>query len=178
MTPVPPPTPPFGVEVLPAPGGTVLRRKWFSRWVFVPIFFAAGWDIFAFFFYCLIVSLGPVPGVAMVFPLVGLAVAVVVTYAVLAAVWNRTEITVTTQSVRVDVGPLPWPGNKTVAAAQIREVKVVSRYVGKGGSIHRVLYLDAQCHEHPLLNRAITLDWAEFVATAIRRQLRLPPPAG
>ena len=175
MTRIPPPTPPAGVDVVPAPDGTVLRRKWFGRWRFVPLCFAVAWDIYACVFYRLIVGLGPVPLVAMFFPVAGLVLAVIATYAAFAAVWNRTEITVSTLAVKVDIGPLPWPGNKTIPAAQIRGVKVVSRYAGRGGWTHRVLYLDAQSQKRTLLNRAATLAWAELVAATLRWHLRLPP---
>ena len=113
----------------------------------------------------------------MFFPVAGLVLAVVATYAALAAVWNATEITVSSHDVKVDIGPLPWPGNRVVPAAQIREVKVVSSYAGRGGWIRRVRYLDAQRRECPLLNRAATLEWANFVAATVRWHLRLPPPA-
>ena len=178
MTPVPSPVPPVGVEVLPVPSGTLLRRRWYRRWVLVPIFFALGWDVYAAFFYRLIVGLGPVPAVALFFPVAGLCLAVLGTYAALAAVLNRTEITVSAQGVKVDIGPLPWLGNKAVPATQIRAVEVRLRFVNRGVRSYRVLYLDPQRRERSLLRRPITREWAEFVATTIRQHFRLPPPVG
>ena len=178
MTRTPPPSPPAGVDVLSASDGTLLRRKWFGRWRFLPLCFAAAWDLYAFFFYRLIVGLGPVPAVAMFLPVAGAVLAVIATYAAFAAVWNRTEITISTQGIKVHIGPLPWPGNKIIPAARIGGVKVVSRYAGRGGWIRRVLYLDAQRRERPLLKQAATLEWATFVAATVRWHLHLPPPAG
>ena len=172
--PTPPLTPPVGVEVLATPGGIVLRRRWYNRMLIIPLIFAAGWDVFAVFFYRLILSLGPVPAVAMVFPVAGLVLAVAVTYAMCAALVNRTEITISAGSVRVAVEPLLWPGNKMVASTQIREVLVKLRYVGRGGRTYRVLYVDPQHQERGLLARAATQDWARFVAASVCRRFRLP----
>ncbi|MCM2266207.1 MAG: hypothetical protein NDI60_00375 [Elusimicrobiales bacterium] len=99
----------------------VLIRRWFSaKFVFL-LFFCAFWDGFLIFWYGIALSKGA-PLLAMVFPLIHVAVGVGLTYFTLAGFLNRTRIKMSTGEVSIKHYPLPWAGNRTLRRQEIDQL--------------------------------------------------------
>ena len=64
---------------------------------------------------------GP-PLMALLFPLLHVSVGVGLTYYVIAGFLNRTEVRATRGELSVSHGPVPWPGNKSVAAHAVEQL--------------------------------------------------------
>lgn len=112
----------------------VITRRWMSaKFVFL-LFFCVFWDGFLFFWYSMAFAKGA-PLMAILFPLIHVAVGVGLTYFTIAGFVNRTRINVNPAEIRIKHYPLPWAGNRTVQRAEIEQLfceEKVSR--GKNGS--------------------------------------------
>jgi hypothetical protein len=103
-----------------AGGRLVIVRRWFSTQLFFQALFCVLWDGFLFSWYA-------TPGRARdlwftLFPFINVAVGVAITYRTLAGFFNRTWITATPASLTIRHGPLPWLGNREIAAGDIAQL--------------------------------------------------------
>jgi hypothetical protein len=62
-------------------------------------------------------------------------------YGLLVGAANRTTFMVSPSTLRVTRGPLPWPGNRSFHADDVRGLETDSNMVGRGGSMY---HLDAE----------------------------------
>jgi hypothetical protein len=171
----PTPTIPEGLDLLSAANGLVIRKVWLT-WKIAPLaLFAIVWDGFLFFWYHQVLSQPHPPLVAVLFPIGHIAVGIGITYYVIASLVNKTDIIISSSSVRVAIGPAPWIGNKEVSVDEITEVVVRERSGNRGGKSYTVMYADHARKERKLAASFPESDQAEFVAQTIRDSLGLNP---
>jgi hypothetical protein len=97
-----------------------IQYRWFRWTVLAMALFCVIWNGFLVAFFLPLILHG-----AWQFALFGsvhAAVGVGLTYATLAGFLNRTRIRTTGRRIRVDHGPLPWLGNRTVDADSIEQL--------------------------------------------------------
>ncbi len=110
-----------GVTIQNTPGGVEISRRWFHpRYIFMA-FFCVIWDVFLLFWYGAAFSMRG-PAIMFLFPLIHLTVGAVLTYTTLAGFVNTSYITLNRQEVSVRHAPLPYPGNKAIPAADVRQL--------------------------------------------------------
>jgi hypothetical protein len=126
---------PGSVQILKDEKGACLVQRWFSaRYIFMGLF-ALIWDGFLVFWYSMAIGSGA-PLVFILFPALHLAVGVYITYSTLAGFFNRTNVELTRDELAVWFEPLPWPGEKTVKTADIKQLycKESHSYSRRGGT--------------------------------------------
>lgn len=166
------PTIPEGLDLIPTPDGMIIRKVWLS-WIIIPMgLFVLVWDSFLFVLYNAMLSDGW-PGIMILFPSLHLAVGIGLTWYVLASLVNRTDIIVSSTSVRVTHRPAPWPGNKEVKAENISEILVRMRVGNRGSRTWSVMYAGRARRERKLVAWIAQSDQAEFIARVIREVLGL-----
>ncbi len=106
--------------------GIQLTYRWFSPILFFLLFFCIAWDGFLVFWYSMGIAgagqMGAAALIFLLFPICHVAVGIGLTYFVLAGFLNRTWIDATRDGLRVRHGPVPWRGNKTLAAENIDQL--------------------------------------------------------
>jgi hypothetical protein len=107
-----------------------------------------------------------------------LAVMAAIGYYGLALTLNRTDITVDSNTLNVRHGPVPWPGNRTIRTAAVRQLyckKVTHRRKSKWGneSFHYTynVMLLTQRRTVPLVKRLGSMDEAVFIEQSIEKYL-------
>ncbi len=115
-----------------------LSWRWFRPVFLFLVFFCIAWDSFLVFWYAMAIGGGPpfpFNLIMILFPIAHVAVGVGLTWYTLCGFVNRTVVAVRNHELTVRHGPLPWPGNLTLDAGDIRQFYVrekVSR--GKNGT--------------------------------------------
>lgn len=99
----------------------VIRWRWFTPAYLFMALFCVGWDSFLIFWYSIAFRSHNAPWLMIVFPVVHVAVGVGLTYSVLCGFLNRTTLEITPDWLTIRHGPLPWAGNRQLAAAQLRQ---------------------------------------------------------
>ena len=99
---------------------TIVRR-WFTPALFFLVFFCCIWDGFLIVWYS--IALSSMPGdmawLALLFPLLHVAVGVGLTYYTICGFVNRTTVHVASGELRVSHRPLPWPGARRIAVLDL-----------------------------------------------------------
>jgi hypothetical protein len=99
----------------------VIYQRWYS-FKYIPMaFFCVAWDAFLVYWYGMAFSQNA-PWIFVVFPVAHLAVGIWITYSTLAGFFNRTVLEVTSDEVSVWSEPLPWPGEKTIKTANLKQL--------------------------------------------------------
>jgi hypothetical protein len=75
---------------------------------------------------------------ALVFPLIQVGSVLFLTYATLCHLVNRTRIAVESGVLSVRHGPLPWPGNRTMAVAELSQLFCEEHVTRKGPRTYSV----------------------------------------
>lgn len=110
-----------GVNVQNVPNGVEISRRWYHpRYIFLA-FFCAIWNVFLLFWYGAAFSMNG-PAIMFLFPLIHVAVGVMLTYTTLAGFLNTSTISLNRQEISVRHAPLPYPGEKTIPAGDVRQV--------------------------------------------------------
>lgn len=173
------PRPPrFQVQEL---GGTWrLTYRWF-RFVHVGMaVFCVAWDSFLIFWYGIALSSHNTPWIMVVFPIGHLAVGVGLTYAVLTGFLNRTTLELAGGQLTIRHSPLPWPGNRSIPANQIRQLYVTQNpNHGKSNNSQAVRFdLSAGLNNGAkvkLLGGFQDTDGPRYLENELERRLKLPP---
>lgn len=110
-----------GILVESTAEGLTIRRRWFHPRYIAMAFFCVVWDVFLLFWYGAAFNMNA-PAIMFLFPLIHLAVGAVLTYTTLAGFLNTTYVDLTHSEVRIEHAPLPYPGNKRLAAADLRQL--------------------------------------------------------
>lgn len=164
---------PQGLELLSTSHGIIIRKIWRS-WKILPLaIFAAIWDSFLFFWYSQVITSHHAPLMAILFPIGHVAVGVGLTYYVVIAWINKTDVVVSASSVRVSSGPAPWVGNREVPTDQITDVVVRVRQGNRGRRTYEIMYVDPSRREKKLVSWLSEADQAEYIAATIRDTLAL-----
>lgn len=99
----------------------LIAFRWFSPLFIGLLLFCVFWDAFLAFWYYLAFTKGG-PLMMKLFPLIHVSVGVGLTYYVIAGFVNRTLIRVGPGELSIRHVPLPWPGGKTVARAELEQL--------------------------------------------------------
>jgi hypothetical protein len=98
-----------------------IYQRWFNvSYLFMAVF-CIFWDGFLIVWYGLALTTGA-PVMALLFPLVHLAVGIGLTYSTLAGLFNRTVVELTSDELAIWYEPLPWPGEKTLKVRDIKQL--------------------------------------------------------
>jgi hypothetical protein len=96
-----------------------LTWRWWRARHWMQAIFCIAWDSFLIFWYS---NTSGSPWIATVFPVAHVAVGVGLTYATIAAAFNRTRITVESGVVTIAHGPIWWWGNRVLAALDVEQI--------------------------------------------------------
>ncbi len=132
-------------EVLPS--GLRLTYTWFTPAAWFLLVFCVLWNGFLVMWYSKAGSIidwskgldalaGP-EAMFVLFPLLHVAAGIGITWFTACSFVNRTMIDVSPREIRVRIGPVPWPGNRAVAPAQVAQVyrEEIVRHTKNGQSI-------------------------------------------
>jgi hypothetical protein len=163
-------------------GGLTIRRRWFSPAILFLAVFAVGWDSFLVFWYATAFATGA-PWIMVVFPVVHLAVGVVLTYSVVACFLNTTTVTAEDGRLTVRHGPLPWPGNTDLETADFDQLYCEEKvHRGKNGEsrTYAVSALTRGGTKRKLLDGLTDADQAVFIEQRLEDYLKIKdrPVAG
>lgn len=126
----------------------VIERRWLDRDSIVPatsraVLFNA--FLAVFFYHSSSLFISPTTGTispAIAIAAILLATGISLVYGVATAWLNRTVIVVTRTTISVRHDPLPWPGNKVISTAGIRQLHVVMSKWGRSVRRRRVFTAD------------------------------------
>lgn len=153
-----------------------IKRRWFS-FIYLPLlFFCIAWDSFLVFWYSMAFGDANAPWLMFVFPICHVAVGVGLSYFVLAGLLNTTTISVDSQEIRIRHRPIPWRGNATYSAKQIRQLYVKHDGTEVNGSKCCALY--AMLHDRQevkLVSGLLDKKQAQAIELAVERHLGIEP---
>jgi len=153
--------------------GFTLVRKWLSPATYFFLFFALFWNGFLVVWNVIAFSSGQY--FMALFSLIHGAVGLSLGYKVVADFANKTRIQVTFGTLKVNHGPLPWPGNAEIASAEIVQFfvrRTVSRS-SKGGSSssYAVMWMDQNQKSHHLIKGLTSPDQALYIEQELETYL-------
>ena len=145
-------------------------RRWFSAESIGVVIFALSCDGLIFRFASgALSSRSDLPDLLFVCALV--AVGLLLTYAGLAGLLNRTEITVDRGALSVRHGPLPAPGRREIPAGEVRQLFVVAQRVKNGGVWYELRAVVARGPVVTLAGGLTNPHQAHFLERAIEEHL-------
>lgn len=158
--------------------GQSLSVKW--RW-FKPIsvflaFFCLFWDGFLVVWYSIAFGMEDSPLMMKLFPLIHVAVGLGLTYFTVATFVNTTEIEATRSRLQVRHGPLPWAGNLSVDANELKQLYGMEhRHRTKNGTNYTwsLNAVDRQGHRKVLLSGLDEVGQVLWLEQALERTLRI-----
>lgn len=112
---------PKNLSLAAAPDGFTLTRRWFSLGNIFLTIFVIIWDGFLLFWFGGVAAVGA-PPIFFIFPLLHVAVGILLTYTVLAGYLNTTEIRLAGSLLSITHGPLPWPGNTQIPVTDLDQL--------------------------------------------------------
>jgi hypothetical protein len=155
--------------------GSVFRIQW--RWPRIAALliavFAAGWDAFLVSWYSTALTLGERSSGMALFALPHTVVGLVLPYVALAFLFNSTRVEVGEGQLRVRHRPIPFPGNKTLAANDVRQLFSVERIGRKGSVTYDVMARLASERETKLVSGLTDERQARFIEQRIESRLGL-----
>ncbi len=104
-------------------GLRIVYRWWRPLFIFIAVF-TVFWCGFLVFWYGMALATDA-PILALVFPLIHVAVGLGLAYYTIAGFLNRTYIDVDGRQIAITHAPLPWPGSKTIPAHSIAQLYVI-----------------------------------------------------
>ncbi|MCP4542601.1 MAG: hypothetical protein GY832_36225 [Chloroflexi bacterium] len=165
---------PNGIDLTENLDGLEIVRRWFSIQTVFLTFFVVFWDGFLVFWYTQAINTSNI--MMLVFPLLHVAIGVGLTYYVLASYVNRTYIRVNHSFLSIQHAPLPFPGNRTVDASDIKQVyskENISRSRRSNSVTYEVHALTRNGRNLKLLSRLPNSEQALFIEQEIERFLRI-----
>lgn len=111
---------PEKVAISESNGELTIAYRWFSpKFIFLTLF-CLFWDGFLVFWYGMALASGNL--IMTVFPVLHVAVGIGLTYWVVCGYLNTTTLTLDGSRMRVRHSPLPWPGSRDYAIAEVRQL--------------------------------------------------------
>lgn len=127
---------PKGFEVSELGHEFVIKRRWYSPALFFLLFFCIFWNGFMVVWHTMALTTGA--WFMSLFGLIHTAVGIGIAYGTLAGFLNTTEIKMGRGTLILKHGPVPWKGNKDIAAHSIRQLYCKEKITrGKNGTHHR-----------------------------------------
>ena len=153
-----------------------ITRRWFNPGHIFLAFFALFWDGFLIFWYSIAAG-GGAPTMMLIVPLLHVAVGVYLTYSALTGFVNRTVLELTREQLEIWHEPLPWPGEKTIPTARIKQLycKERIRHTKNGTRYSYMLCAVTQDDEEiRLLSGIRSPESAAFYEQEMESWLRIP----
>ncbi len=152
-------------------GALTIERRWFSPHYLFLALFCLVWDSFLFSWYGMALRAeGPIVWLVVLFPLLHVAAGVGLTYSTLAGFFNRTVLRVTDAELDIRHGPLPWPGNRRVAAGDLKQLFCEERVGNKGSKSYHLSALRGDGSKLRLLTLPAP-DQALFIEQRVEERL-------
>jgi hypothetical protein len=174
---------PSKFKVLEREGELEISWRWFNASHIFMAFFCAAWDVFLVFWYTIAFTKGPAGfhWIAILFPIAHVAVGVGLTYATLAGFWNRTTVRVVRERLSIAHGPVPWFGNRSIRAGELRRLQGSLRpgHIRNGAPVYQLVAVTQMGEEIRLLSGLQDSTQALFLEQQIGRflDLRDQPPS-
>lgn len=166
---------PEGMDMVNNLDSLEITRRWFSWKIIAMTLFAVVWDGFLVFWYSMATQSGS--AIMLLFPLVHVAVGMGLTYYVLAGYMNKTRIYVDQMQIVIRHGPLPWFGNRTVDAGEVKQIYVkehVSRSRRGGATVTFAVHMLTHGQRNvKLLSGLPNSEQALFIEQEIEKFLRI-----
>lgn len=155
-------------------GGT-LRIQWrWPRLLALPIaIFAVAWDGFLISWYSGFLNRDTPPVAMLLFPIAHVAIGLVLPYLTLVFLLNRIFVEVGEGTLKVRHAPLPFPGNRTISARDIRQLFCVERRGSKGSVTYEVMAQLASGRETRVVPNLATDREARFIEQRLESRLGL-----
>jgi hypothetical protein len=167
---------PRGITIEETPTGFRIVRRWFQAAVILLFVFLVVWFGFLAFFYRM-ASAGGAPTLFYLFPLIHVAVGVGIGYWALCGLVNRTTIECAYGVLGVRHHPLPWPGNRSFATADLAQLYVKEKVThnSKGGVrvTYGVFALGRDGRTSKVVAGLSDVDQAFCIEQEIERRLRI-----
>lgn len=169
---------PQGMNVVNMGDSLEITRRWFSCSYIVMTFFTLFWLGFLGLWYSTALqnkgaSIFPV----LLFPLLHVGIGIFLAYSTLAGYLNTTTVRVDWSTLSIHHGPLPWPGNQTIDARDIKQIYVkehISRSRRGGTSVtYQVHALTHSGKNLQLLSGLPNDEQALFIEQEIEKFLRI-----
>lgn len=155
-------------------GGTLrIQWKWTRVLGLALGVFAIAWDGFLVSWYLHISMEGPESLTMLLFPIGHVAVGIILPYLAVAYLVNETLIEVGQGELTVTHRPLPFPGNRTLLARDVRQLFCVERTGRKGGVTYDVMAQLASERETKLVSGLPGAREARFIEQRIESRLGL-----
>lgn len=157
--------------------GIRITWRWFAPAFLFLLFFCIAWDSFLVFWYSMAFGTNA-PWIFKVFPIAHLAVGIGLTYFTLSGFLNRTVIELTPELLKVEHGPLPWPGNRTLPVLDVDQLYCKDRFQpvqrGRPSLTYQVCALLKDGRTVTLLSWLTERDQALFVEQTLEKWLGIP----
>ena len=163
---------PEGLDVLRSGEAVVVRRSWRTLAVIPLFFFLIFWFGFLGFWYWTAFTSRNAPLIMFLFPLLHLGAGLCLAYFAISSLVNTTDVIISTGRVQCVTGPLPWMGNRDVAASDIRALSVRERRGNRGAVSYALMYVDTANKERQLITSP-RREQADFIAASIREIIGL-----
>lgn len=166
----------------PDPGELLVRRRWLRAQHFFLLFFCIAWDGFLVFWYVGITGSGDAPWLHYVFPIAHIAAGAFLTYQVLTGFLNTTRVRIAGGTLSVRHGPLPWPGNRDLPVASLRQLTVRRKVThGRKGGSRIAWAVHAETEDHtdvPILTGLESEEQARYLEWVIEDHLGIEDRPG
>ncbi|MEM1209317.1 MAG: hypothetical protein AAGI54_08620 [Planctomycetota bacterium] len=175
---------PSGFTIEEDPYRFRITQRWLT-WKVIPLaVFAVLWDGFLVFWYFMAINAirdgDAMAWVMALFPVLHLAAGVVITYAVIATLFNTTTIDVNDRELSVRHGPLWVPGNKTLRSLDIKQLYCKTKVNnGKNGTTfsYQLFAIKNDGKEEKLLTNLDQQSHAIYVEQQIERVMGIKDEA-
>ncbi len=174
-TPVPTVRLPPSLSVSTGGGELKIEWRWLAWTAYLMAFLCAIWFVFLGAWFLLATTAGS--RTLAMFALLHVAGGVVLMYATAAMFVNRTRILVSGGRLKVDHGPLPWPGNRDLPTASLQQlyaVEHVQRTRGGTTTTYSVRARVAGGRSVKLATGLAEPDQALYIEQQIERHLGIP----
>jgi hypothetical protein len=158
----------------------VLTHRWYSHGLWIAIPFVILWNGFLLLFFSVAIATlqdeksGPAGYFMLLFSIVHAAVGVGGIYAVLCGFFNRTVIRVSGGELAVRHGPIPYPGNRQILTADIKQLyctETIHRGKRSSRTTYNLLVKVKEGDKITLLSGLDDLDQGLYVEQQIEKYL-------
>jgi hypothetical protein len=155
-------------------GGTLrIQWKWPRLMAVALVCFSVGWDVFLYSWYAGVLAQGAPSTEMLLFPIPHVIAGLVMPYLALAYLLNSTFVEVADGELRVRHRPVPFPGNRTLTARDVRQLFAVERRGRKGSISFAVMARLASDRETKLVSGLGSEREAQFIEQRIESRLGL-----
>jgi hypothetical protein len=166
---------PQHISVVKDSGVLTITYRWFRPLYLFTLLFCIVWDASLVVWYrTALRQADGAPGMAFWFPLLHVAIGVVLTYTTLAGLLNRTRIVVQSREIVIQHGPIPSLGNRRIGADGIRQIYREQTFSQYRGSTSASFHLNAITQDNrklPLVRDVPSADMALYLEQEIEKAL-------